>query len=205
MVEALGALPDQAAPAIDTLQTIHPRVLVDAYGATVSKPSHAAPLDTNLHEPELEHAMETIVAGGLNAWLPFSRGAIFPLDETAYHFEDIDGGYKLDMTGPGVSAKLLLDRNLRLTSGVSEAPQHMRFDTQFSLGPHGLLLSAVQTGQTSSPDEAGDSASRYTYQDVSGFQFPLTMDISAAPKEHWHFRLSDCKAARSVESKANPS
>jgi hypothetical protein len=205
LTEALGPLSDNAAPTLNTLQTIHTRILVDAQGASVSKPDPPPALNPQLHEPELQHAMETIVTSGLNAWLPFSRGAIFPMDTTAYHFENIDGGYKLDMTGPNVSANLLLDKDLHLTSGVSEAPQHMRFDTQFTTGPHGLLLAAVHTGQTSSPDEAGESASRYTYQDVQGFQLPLTIDVTAAPKEHWHFQLSDCKVARTPAQNTNPS
>ena len=205
LTEALGTLPDKAAPTLNTLQTVRTRVVVDARGATVSKPDPPPPLDPQLHEPELQHAMETIVTGGLNAWLPFSRGAIFPMDTTAYTFENIDGGYKLNMTGPNIAANLLLDKDLHLTSGVSEAPQHMRFDTQFSTGPHGLLLATVHTGQTSIPAEAGESASHYTYQDVQGFQLPLTIDITAASQEHWHFQLSECKVTPTPTPKSNPS
>jgi len=68
---------------------------------------------------------------------------ILPVEPTTFGFEKIQTGYKLAMSGPGVDGTLLLATDMRITSGVMQQPQPMRFTTAFMNGPSGFLLTSI--------------------------------------------------------------
>jgi len=145
-----------------------------------------------------------MVTQGLNAWLPFSTNVILPVGSTKFDFEKLDPGYRLNMSGPGVAATLLLDADLRLTSGVAQLPQDLRFTTEFARGPDGYLLQSVRTGSTAGSDTGEEVTFAYTYQTVQGFQLPSDVAITPPTNEVWRIALTDCKAMSGVVLQVAP-
>jgi hypothetical protein len=200
-VDLFGTVPPAALPTVQRLQTIQHRVFVDRSGATVSAIPTVPDLADVEHEAELERGLRMITSGGLSAWLPFSMNVILPIGPTHFSFEKIDTGYKLAMHGPGIEAQLVLAADMRLTSGVSQFPQPMRFTTEFTQGPDGFLLSSVKTGNTSDTAATKDATFKFTYQTVQGFQLPSLVTVIPATTEIWHYALTDCKATKGITVK----
>jgi hypothetical protein len=203
-VDLFGAVPPAAVPTIGRLQTIQHRVFVDRSGAVVSAIPKTPDLAGVAHAAELEEGLQTMVSGGLNGWLPFSTNVILPTGKTNFNFQKIDAGYKLAMDGPGVAAVLLLKDDLRLASAISQLPQPMRFSTEFSAGPNGLLLETITTGSTTDATSAGEATFTFTYQTVQGFQLPSLIGVAPATKETWHYALTDCKVMKGVVLEVGP-
>jgi hypothetical protein len=202
-VDFLGAVPPAAVPTAERLQTVEHRVFIDRSGAVVSAIPKAPDLTRVAHAPELEQALNAMVSGGLNAWLPFSTNVILPVGPTKFNIQKIDPGYKLVMNGPGVAATLLLDKDMRLTSVVSTLPQHMRFTTEFTVGPDGFLLGSLKTGDTSDA-EIREATFAFTYQTVQGFQLPGVVTVTPSTSESWQYALTNCKAMTGVTLKVGP-
>jgi hypothetical protein len=200
-VDLLGTVPPVVVPTIDRLQAVQHRVFVDRSGAVVSAIPKAPDLSGTIHGLELEQALNAIAASGLNAWMPSSTNVILPVGPTKFNFEQIDTGYRLTLYGSGVAATLLLASDMRLTSGVSQLPQTIRFTTEFSTGPNGFLLSSVKTGDTTDGAASKDATFTFTYQPVQGFQLPAMVTITPAVPETWHYALTDCKARTGVTIK----
>jgi hypothetical protein len=197
-LELLNTIPPTAVPTIERLQTIQHRVFVDRSGATVSSIPKTPELDGVVKAAELEQLFYGMVPGGLNAWMPFSTNVILPVGSTKYNFEKIDSGYKLVMNGAGIAGTLLLAGDLRITSGVSQLPQPMRFTTEFINGPRGFLLKSVKTGDTSDVSAGGVADFSYTYQDVQGFQIPSAVRVKPSTSEAWNYELTDCKVTKGI-------
>jgi hypothetical protein len=204
LVDTLGAVPPTAEPTVDRLQGVKHRVFVDRSGATVSAIPKAPDLTGVEHATELEQAFSAMVSQGLDAWIPFSTNVILPVGSTKFGFKKLDPGYRLTMNGPGVAATLLLDADLRLTSGVTQLPQDLRFTTEFARGPDGYLLQSVRTGSTAGTDTAGEATFAYTYQTVQGFQLPSDVTITPPTNEVWRVTLTDCKAMSGVALQVAP-
>lgn len=145
----------------------------------------------------MEQVYEAMIPGGINAWMPFGRNVILPDGPTKYNFEKMDSGYKLTLNGAGVAAALVLAEDLRITSGISQLPQAMRFTTEFDKGPHGFLLSSVKTADTIEPQNQVADFS-YAYQDVDGFQIPYRVIVKPSTSEAWNYELTDCKVMKGV-------
>ena len=177
---------------VEHLQKIQHRVIVNRYGALVATKPNPPKLGEYKSAAQLEQVLNALVTQGLNAWLPFSTNTFLPHKPTKFNFEQIDSGYKLSVTGEGVEATLLLSRDLRVTSGVSQLPQPMRFTASFMDGPRGYLLQSVTTGSTGGTSD-GDTTFAFTYQPVQDFQIPASMTVSLSTTTHWRFTLTDCK------------
>jgi hypothetical protein len=197
-LEVLNTIPPAAVPTIERLQAIQHRVFVDHSGTTVSSIPKAPELDGVPKAAELEHAFNGMIPGALNAWMPFSTNVILPVGSTKYNFEKIDSGYKLVTNGAGVAGTLLLAEDLRITSGVIQLPQPMRFTTEFINGPHGFLMKSVKTGDTSDASAGGVADFSYTYQDVEGFQIPSIVRVKPSTSEAWSYELTDCKVKKGI-------
>jgi hypothetical protein len=197
LAETLGSVPPAALPTVEHLQSVTHRVFIDRSGATVSAQPKAPDFAGDRSAVRLEPVLTAMITQGLNAWLPFSTNVILPVGPTKYNFEKLDTGYKLTMSGPGVASTILLDAELRVTSGVAQQPQDLRFTTQFIKGPDGYLLESVRTGSTSG-DTSGDATFAFTYQTVEGFQLPSEVVVSPSTTEPWRFSLADCKVAKSA-------
>ena len=99
------------------------------------------------------------------------------------------------MKGPEVDGTVLLGSDMRLTSGVIQRPQPLRFTTEFKSGPQGYVLYSVDTDTGS----GGNVKFAYTYQSVEGFQIPAQVTITPATTGVWQFSLTDCKVVRFVK------
>lgn len=198
LVDQFGTIPPAAIPAAERLQAIQHRIFVDRSGASVSAVPKAPDLGAVAHAAELEQVFIAITSSGLNAWLPSSTNVLLPTGLTKSSWEKTDAGYKLTMNGSGVAAELLLTADMRLTSGVTQLPQPMRFTTDFKTGPDGFLLASVKTGDTTDPATSKVASFAYTYQTVQGFQLPVQVVVTSATSETWHYDLADCKARKGI-------
>jgi hypothetical protein len=200
---AIGSVPPAAVPIIDQLQTIPHRVFVDRSGATVSAIPKAPDLSAIPHSSELEQALNSIVTGGINAWIPFATNVILPIKPTKFAFQRSDVGYKVTMNGNGVNATLLLDSDLRLESVESQLPQQMQFDTRFADGPNGYLLGSVTTIMPTGAGSSSASKFDYKFQTLQSFQLPSEVIVTPANSEVWHFSLTDCKIMTGITIKVD--
>lgn len=203
-LEFMKAIPPDALQTVEQLQGVQHRVFVDRSGAVVSAVPKAPDFGEAPRAAQLEKVFDGMVSGGLSGWLPSSMGELLPVAPTKYDFERIDSGYRLTMHGTGVAATLLLNPDLRLTSGVVQLPQPMRFTIEFAAGPSGYLLQSVKTSSTSDPETAGEAGFAYTYQTVQGFELPSAVTVSPSTTEPWHYSLSDCKTVAGIMLKVAP-
>lgn len=199
----LKNLPASANTTAERLQGIKHRVFVDRSGAVISAQPTEPDLSKYHPDDQLEMVYHTMVTQGLNAWVPFSMNEILPVVPVHYDFVPLANGYKLSLKGPQIQSELLLTKDLRITSGVSQLPQPLRFETEFVDGPHGYLLKSVRTG-SSDGSTSGDATFAYTYQDVDGVELPSTATVSPATSEPWTYRLVDCKVVKGVRVNALP-
>jgi hypothetical protein len=205
--DMFGALPPAAAPMVEKLQTVNHRLNVDHTQAVVSSTPKQPDFSGAQHEAQLEQLEQVFIAmvsSGLNAWIPSSTNVILPVGKTQYAFEKLPSGYKLTMKGENVAGTLLLEPDLRVTSGVMQLPQPMRFSTNFEAGPQGFVLASVKTGQTTSTAAGGEATFAYTYQSVDGIQLPDMVTVTPATTGKWHYGLTDCKVVKFVRVQALP-
>ncbi|MGC1461455.1 MAG: hypothetical protein WA802_04585 [Terracidiphilus sp.] len=205
--EMFGSFPASAAPMVEKLQAVNHRVNVDHTQAVVSSIPKQPDFSAAPHRPQLEQLEQVFIAmvsSGLNAWIPSSTNVVLPVGKTQYKFEKLPSGYKLTMKGENVAGTLLLEPDLRVTSGVMQLPQPMRFSTNFDAGPQGFTLSSVKTGQTTDTAAGGDAAFAYTYQFVDGIQIPDVVTITPATTGKWRYRLTDCKVIKFVKVQVLP-
>lgn len=191
----------------EKLQSINHRVNVDHTQAIVSstpKQPDFSGEQQGAQLKKLEEVFIAMVSSGLNAWLPSSTNVILPVGKTKYTFEKLPSGYKLAMEGENVAGTLLLEPDLRVTSGVMQLPQPMRFSTDYEAGPQGLVLASVKTGQTTDTTAGGEATFAYTYQSVDGIQIPDMVTVTPANTVKWHYRLTDCKVVKFVKVQALP-
>jgi hypothetical protein len=205
------AVSPAAISAAEHLQTVPHRVFVDRSGAVVSAIPKAPDLTGVAHAPELEQALQIMVKGGLDTWGPFAANIILPIGpphgplpatqrSTKYAFEKIDRGYKVTMTGDGLSVTLVLNPELSLVSGDAVLPQAYQFTTGFTSGPAGYLLQSISTEYSG----GGRANFDYTYQTLQGVQLPMDVVVSPATSEPWRYSLSDCKVMKGIVIQIGP-
>jgi hypothetical protein len=199
--EMFGTLPPAAAPMAEKLQTVNHRVNMDHTQAIVSSVPKQPDFSGAEHVAQLEQLEQVFIAmvsSGLNAWMPSSTNVVLPVGKTQYAFEKLPSGYKLTMKGENVAGTLLLEPDLRVTSGVMQLPQPLQFWTNFEAGPQGFALASVKTVA------AGDVTFAYTYQSVDGIQIPDMVTVTPATTGKWHYRLTDCKVVKFVKVQLLP-
>jgi hypothetical protein len=201
--DLVGTLPSSVVESVERLQKVQHSVKVNASGAKIFSAPHTPDFGGSQSIAQLEQVFTAMLKQGLNAWLPFSTNVILPASPTAFHFEDAGTTYKLTMAAEGVEANLLLNRDLRIISGVTQLPQPTRFTTHFVDGPHGYLLESVTSGPPAgSPDS--DTTFDFTYQTLGDFQIPSSMSVSQSSTKPWHFALTHCNVVTSAKSKVRP-
>lgn len=129
---------------------------------------------------------------------------MLPVGSTKFHFEKIDTGYALIMNGPGITAKLKLSPDMRVTSGVTELPQPMHFSAEFTKGPDGFVLSSIKTGATTEMTAKYDASALFTYQTVQGIQIPASISVIPPTPETWNYALTDCKVDKGIVIHVGP-
>jgi len=201
LAESFGTLPPAAVLMAEKLQTVNHRVSVDHNQATVSPYPRKPDFSGAEHAPQLEQLEQVFIAitsSGLNAWIPSSSNVILPVGNTKYKFERLSSGYKLTMKGENVEGTVMLEPDLRVTSGVMQLPQPLQFSTSFTTGPQGFALASVKTVADSEVTFA------YTYQSVDGIQIPDTVTVTPATTGKWQYRLTDCKVVKFVKVQLLP-
>jgi len=173
----VGAIPPTAIPTIERLQSIQHRASTDHTHATVSSTPKTPDFGDAAQAATLEQVLIAMASSGLNSWLPSSTNGLLPLGTTDYTDEKLPSGYKLVMKGKEVAGTLLLGADMRITSGVMQLPQPLRFTTEFESGPRGYLLSSVDTDTGS----GGNVKFAYAYQSVEGFQIPA--QVRSRPRQ----------------------
>ncbi len=196
--DVLGSVPSAALPTIERLQSIQHRVFVDRSGAVVSTIPKSPDLSDVANGSALEHGFQNIASSGLNSWMPSSTNVILPVPPTKFAFQRLDAGYKLAMNGPGVTATLLLAEDMRITSGIVQQPQPLRFVTDFTNGSNGLVLSSIKTENTSDTATDSEASFAFTYQTVDGFQLPLMVIVNSSHPETWRYTLTDCQVKKGI-------
>jgi hypothetical protein len=200
ILETLGAVPPAATSTIEHLQAIEHRVFVDRSGAVVSEVPRATDLSGTPHGADLEASFQAIVSSGINAWLPFAMDEILPLKPSKSSFQKVDTGFKVVMSGPNVSATLMLLPDMRISNVISELPQPLHFTTSFVSGSNGFQLQSVKTGSGTNDLDKWDANFTYTFQGVQGVQLPSSVTVTqSATGEKWAYSLEDCKAMTGVK------
>ncbi len=199
--EALvGTLPPAVVESVERLQKVQHSVTVKSHSATVFSVPKAPDFGGSQSIAQIEQVFTAVLEQGLNAWLPFSTNAILPAKPTTFHFEDAGTTYKLNMAAEGVDANLVLNRDLRITSGVTQLPQPTRFTTHFVDGPHGYFLESVTNGPAGgSPDS--DTTFDFTYQTAGDFRILSSVSVSQPSSKPWHFALTHCNVVTSGKSR----
>ena len=201
-MKTIGQIPPAAIPTLERLQSIAHRVSVNRSGAVVSATPKTTDLTGIPHGADLEQGFQTIVASGLNEWLPFATNVILPVGSTKFGFSRQDADYKLVMSGTNMAATLMLATDMRIASVVSQLPEPLRFATQFVKGPEGYLLESVKSSSDISSSDTWESAFGYAYKAVQGFELPSAVTVTQEnTKEAWQYSLSDCKAITGIEVK----
>lgn len=203
--EILGTIPPPVATMAERLQAVTHRVSVDHSHALASSIPKQPDLQASQQDTQLDNALIAMISAGLNAWLPSSTNVMLPVGKTQYEFEKLQSGFKLTMKGDNIAGTLLLGPDLRVTSGVMQRPQPMRFSTDFESGPQGFVLASIQTGRTTDATVGGEASFAYTYQSVDGLQLPETVTmITPATTGKWRYRLTDCKVVKFVKVQTLP-
>jgi hypothetical protein len=190
-----GTVPEALLSTSERLQSIQHRVSVSPSGVIVASTPESPEFAGDGRAAMFEHALDGMISGGMQAWLPFSTGTVFPVGLTKYDFVKLDSGYKLTIHDP-VHTTEILDAELRVTSGVVEPPQDARFVSKLEPGPDGLLLKSASINTISGSN--GTNAFAYTYQTVDGIQLPSEVTVSPATTEPFHFALTSCKVVKFV-------
>jgi hypothetical protein len=155
--EMFGTFPASAAPTVEKLQAVNHRVNVDHTQAVVSSLPKQPDFSAAEHRPQLEQLEQVFIAmvsSGLNAWIPSSTNVVLPVGKTQYKFEKLPSGYKVTMKGENVAGTLLLEPDLRVTSGVMQLPQPIRFQPTLTQVHKGLFLLLSKRGRPQTRSQA---------------------------------------------------
>jgi len=203
----LGSIPPAAAPAIQRLQPLQLRVLVDRSGANVSQQPKAVDLKDNPMAAALEPVLESIVAAGLSTWSAVASGSLLPVGQTKYQFSEESDQTKIAMDGLGMSGSLLLLHDGRITSANTVKPQPLHLATAFQPGPQGLVIGEMETSNSVNPPNRFESRFIYRYEAVDGFQIPTRFTVQSlvsTPAELWEIELTGCKVSRGKTVEVGP-
>jgi hypothetical protein len=126
-------------------------------------------------------------------WLPASTNMILPNPDTPVSFEKSPSGFKLAFKIEGSDVEMILAPDMRLQSAAAKASPSDHFETSFTPGPQGFLLSSWTMGEDGNFERGNRLIFSYTYQTVDGVQLPEHVAvIRESHHEVWRYRLSDC-------------
>ena len=180
------------------IQPLPNRVLVTRNDAVVSsgmteEQEHKLP-SGGMAEGLLKHA----VGFSLRTWLVASNNSLLPPPGTPVHFVSSASGYTLGLKIQTFDVAMTLTRDLSLQSMGVKGSNSDRQEFEFHPGPQGFLLDSWTMGEDGEFKDGNRLIFHYTYQTVSGFQFPAQAVVNReSHHEVWHYTLSDCKVASS--------
>ena len=174
-------------------QPIRNRVAVTRQNVTVSSGLTDDAISKLPHGGMAEFLLEHAVQKSLYSWLPASTNMILPNPATPVSFEQSPSGYKLAFKMQTSDIEMVLAPDMRLQSATLKAPQSDHFETSFTPGQDGFLLTLLTMGEDGNFEPGNRLIYTYTYQTVDGVQLPEHVAvIRESHHEVWRYRLSDC-------------
>lgn len=179
-------------------QPIRNRAVVTREKVTVSSGLTDDEIEKLPHGGMAEFLLEHAVEKSLYTWLPASTNAILPGPDTPVSFEQSPSGYKLTFKIQSSDVEMDLAPDMRLQSASLKAPQSDQFETSFTPGPQGFLLSSLTMGEDGNSEMGHRLIYSFTYQTVNGVELPEhVVLIRESHHEVWRYTLSDCSVKTS--------
>ena len=174
-------------------QPIRNRVTVTRQSVTVFPGITDAAVNKLPHGGMAEGLLEHAVQKSLYMWLPASTNTILPNPATPVSFEQSPSGYKLAFKMQTSDVEMVLAPDMRLESAAAKTNPSDHFETSFSSGQYGFLLSSWTMGEDGNFEPGNRLIFTYTYQTVDGVELPEHVAvIRESHHEVWRYRLSDC-------------
>ena len=175
------------------VQPIRNRVTVTRENVTVSSgltdDAEAKLPYGGMAEGLLKHAIQK----SLFTWLPASRNMILPNPGTPVSFWQSAAGYKLAFKMQSADIEMALAPDMRLQRATLKAPQSDHFETSFTPGPQGFLLTSWTMAEDGNSEPGHRLIFTYTYQTVDGVKLPEHVAlIRESHHEVWRYTLSGC-------------
>jgi len=179
-------------------QPIQNRVTVTRQNVTVSSGLADDAISKLPHGGMAELLLEHAVQKSLYNWLAASTNALLPAPATPVHFEPSSSGYKLAFKMQNIDVEMVLAHDMSLQSATAKGPQADHFETVFTHGEHGFLLTSWTMGEDGNSERGHRLIFTYTYQTVDGVMLPEQVAvIRESHHEVWRYRLSGCVAKTS--------
>jgi hypothetical protein len=176
-----------------TFQPIRNRVAVTRQNVTVSSGLTDDAIGKLPHGGMAEFLLEHAVQKSLYTWLSASTNTILPNLDTPVSIEQSPSGYKLALKMQSSDVKMILAPDMRLQSAAAKTNPSDHFETSFSSGQRGVLLSSWTMGEDGNFEPGNRLIFTYTYQAVDGFNLPEhVVVIRESHHEVWRYKLSGC-------------
>ena len=177
------------------IQPIRNRVLVTRQNVTVSSGLTDDEIDKLPYRGMAEGLLEHAVQKSLYTWLDASTGMFLPNPDTPVFFERSASGYKLHFKVQESDAEMVLAPDMRIESATLKGPQSTRFQSSYTSGQQGFLLTTLIRGEDGNFEPGNRLIFTYTYQTVGGVELPEHVAvIRESHHEVWRYTLSDCSA-----------
>jgi hypothetical protein len=174
-------------------QPIRNRVTVTRQNVTVSSGLTDEEIGKLPHGGMAEFLLEHAVQKSLYSWLPASTNKILPDPATPVSFKQSPSGYKLEFKMQTADVEMVLAPDMRLERAAMKANQSDHFETSFTPGQHGFLLTSWTMGEDGNFEPGNRLIFSYTYQLVDGVELPEhVVVIRESHHEVWRYRLTDC-------------
>jgi hypothetical protein len=175
------------------IQPIRNRVIVTRQNATVSSGLSDDAIGKLPHGGMAEFLLEHAVEKSLNNWLAASTNTILPSPDTPVHIESSSSGYRLAFKMQNYDVEMVLAPDMRLQSALAKGPQSDHFETVFSPGQHGFVLTTWTMTEDGNSEPGHRLIFSYTYQTVDGVELPEHVVVDReSHHEVWRYGLSDC-------------
>ena len=179
-------------------QPIRNRVVVTQQNVTVSSGLTDEAIGKLPHGGMAEFLLEHAVQKSLYMWLPASTNTILPDSSTPVSFQQSSSGYKLAFKMQGSDAEMVLSPDMRLQGAAAKADPADHFETLFTPGQKGFLLTSWTMGEDGNTEPGHRLIFTYSYQNVDGVELPEHVAIiRESHHEVWRYTLSGCSVKTS--------
>lgn len=174
-------------------QPIRNRVTVMRANVTVSSGLTDDQINKLPHGGMAESLLDHAVRKTLSTWSDAGTGMFLPNPNTPVSFNQSPSGYKLTFKFQTSNVEMLLTSDMRLQTTTVKGPQSTKFETSFSPGPQGFLLTRLIRDENGNSEPGNRLIYTFTYQTVDGVDLPEKVAVvRESHHEVWRYRLSDC-------------
>jgi hypothetical protein len=175
------------------IQPIRNRVTATRQNVTVSTGLSDDEMNKLPYRGMAEGLLEHAVQKSLYTWMDAGTGMFLPNPGTPVSFERSHSGYKLTYKVQSSDVEIALASDMRVQRGILKGPQSTRFDSSFSSGRHGFLLTTLTRGEDGNFKPGNRLIYTYTYQTVDDVELPENIVIiRESHHEVWRYRLTGC-------------